>query len=181
MTDSPVQRCEPDDPHRCQNVGKRGQCLNLSVDSGNRCMVHGGNKQLQSQELKSLNNFRLGKWQAYVEKHKDDPGIKSLRNEIGILRVIMEEQMMKCETSHDLIMMSGQISDLVMKIDRVVNSCHKLEGSMGQLLDKSALLQFASQIIEVISLELEGEDEKMENIANGIIGLFNQSDEGEQS
>jgi hypothetical protein len=140
-------------------------------------MVHGGNKQLQSQELKSLNNFRLGKWQAHIERHAGDSDIKSLRNEIGILRVMIEERLMKCKDATDLIMQSTAISDLVMKVDRVVTSCHKLEGSMGQLLDKSALLQFASQIIDVISVELEGDDEKLETIANGIIGLLNEGEE----
>ncbi|MHA2063706.1 MAG: hypothetical protein ACXABY_04905 [Candidatus Thorarchaeota archaeon] len=177
MNESPVERCDEDDPHRCQNTGKQGQCRNLCVDSGNRCMVHGGNKQLQSQELKSLNNFRLGKWQAHIERHAGDSDIKSLRNEIGILRVMIEERLMKCKDATDLIMQSTAISDLVMKVDRVVTSCHKLEGSMGQLLDKSALLQFASQIIDVISVELEGDDEKLETIANGIIGLLNEGEE----
>ena len=180
MNESPVTRCEEDDPNRCQNVGKRGQCINLSVNNGTRCMVHGGNKQLQSQELKSLKNFRLGKWQASIERHASSPQIKTLRSEIGILRILLEERLTKCQDVNDLMMHSGVISDLVMKVDRLVTSCHKLEGSMGQLLDKSALLQFASQIIEVISAELEGEDEKLNNIAEGIVALLQQpNDQGE--
>lgn len=63
----------------------------------------------------------------------------------------MEERMATCHDATDLILQSGPISDLVMKIEKVVGSCHKLEGAMGQLLDKQAILLFASQVIQIIS------------------------------
>ena len=59
--------------------------------------------------------------------------------------MILEEVLNKCKDSKDLILKSSVISDLVVKVEKLVSSCHKMEGSMGQLLDKSAILQFAAE------------------------------------
>jgi hypothetical protein len=48
---------------------------------------------------------------------------------------------------------SGAIGDMVLKIEKLVSSCHKLEGLMGQLLDKQAILQFAGEVIDIIGEE----------------------------
>ena len=180
MNESPVERCEPDSPNRCQATNSQGQCNNAAVEGGTHCLVHGGNKQLESQRNASLRNYRLTKWQAKLERHAESDSIKSLRDEVGILRILMEERLNQCSTDMDLLLHSGAISDLVMKIDRVVTSCHKLEGQMGQLLDKSALLQFAGRIIDVIGSELEGQDEIMNTIADKILEIISENVEEEK-
>jgi len=144
----------PDHPNRCQAVSSRGQCPNLGllVDDTYmaNCIAHGGARQRHSTKQESLRNYRLGVWQARVDEKVDAVGIKGLRDEIGILRVILEERLTTCRDSMDLILQSAAISDMVMKIERVVTSCHKLEGSMGHLLDKQAILQFAQVVIGII-------------------------------
>jgi hypothetical protein len=45
---------------------------------------------------------------------------------------------------------SNKISDLVIKIEKLVSSCHRLERSTGQLLDKTAIIQVAGMFSEVI-------------------------------
>jgi hypothetical protein len=168
--DSPVERInDPADADRCQAMDAYGQCRNKAVKNGTVCMVHGGDKQLQSQELTKIRNFRLTKWQAQLDAKTDSSVIKSLREEIGILRILLEERMNRCDDVTDLMLQSGPISDLVMKIERVVGSCHKLEGSMGQLLDKQALLNFASNVITIISEVLDGQDEAIDAIATRIL------------
>lgn len=145
-----------DDRHRCQATNVQGQCRLRAVqlptgDFASYCAVHGGTSQQKAAERESLRNYQLDRWKAKLLSKTNSPDIKSLRDEIGILRVILEERLNKCEDAHDLILQSGPISDMVMKIDRVVNSCHKLEGAMGLLLDKSAILQFAQQVIQILS------------------------------
>lgn len=160
---SPVERVPyPEHPNRCAAVNSRGQCLNFGVqlpsgDYGANCLVHGGNKQVDSAKAASLRNYNLTRWRAQLQQKVDSDGIKSLRDEIGILRVVLEERLNRCKDAHDLILQSGPISDMVMKIERVVSSCHKLEGSMGQLMDKQAILQFASVVIDIISENISDE------------------------
>lgn len=163
-----------DDPNRCQTVTSQGQCWYKAVEDGQNCMRHGGNKQLQSQEAQSLRNYRLTKHHARLSRLVAMPDIKSLRDEIAILRMLMEEKLESCSDTHDLIMMSGPISDLVLKIDKVVTSCHKLEGSMGQHLDKASILQFASEVITIIGNALEGQEDKINQISDNILEVVSR-------
>ena len=99
--------------------------------------------------------YKLEKFQARVEHFKVNPAVKSLRSEIGILRMTLENVINKCRDENDLLMASQKIGDLVMKIDRLVLSAHKLESSMGELLDKMAALNLSNQIIEIITGAVE--------------------------
>jgi len=138
-------------------MNNHGQCNNLAVENGTVCLCHGGNVQLKVQADKSKRNYRLTQFQARLERHTDSTHIKSLREEIGILRMLLEERLNKCQSTTDLMLQSASISDLVLKLDKVVTSCHKLEGSMGQLLDKQIILQFGSEVVGIIGDEISDE------------------------
>ena len=79
---------EQDDPRRCQHVFKTQQCWAEAAEGATMCMRHGGNKQQEANRKESLRNYQIGKFQARLEKHADSPIIKSLRDEIAILRII---------------------------------------------------------------------------------------------
>ena len=147
----PYERVEEDNPERCQNSGKTGQCNLRAVPGGTHCVCHGGVSQIEVQRNKKLNNYRLTKFQARLERHAGSDNIKSLREEIGILRMVLEEKLNACDDLNSLIYMAAPVSELVLKIEKLVVSCHKLEGSMGQHLDKASILQFAQEVIMVIS------------------------------
>jgi len=165
-----------DDPHRCQAVTAAGQCVNKAVEGGTNCLAHGGNKQVAARERASFRNYQLSKFQAKLARHSSSNFIKDLRDEIGILRMVLETRLERCQTDNDLIIQSGPISEMVMKIEKVVASCHKLEGSMGQLLDKQALLQYANQVITIISEELEDNPEVVTRIADKMIKEISNAD-----
>lgn len=159
----------PEHPDRCQGIRQgQGQCTNLSEVHSIFCLCHGGNKAEEVITKKRIGNYRLTKWQARLEEKAEQSEIKSLRDEIGILRVIMEEVLNKCQSDMDLILQSGKIADLAMKIEKLVASCHKLEGSMGKLMDKAAILQFASEVVEIIGEELKGDESKINAIGEQI-------------
>ena len=159
----------PEHPDRCQGIKHgQGQCTNLKASHSSFCLCHGGNAGIQAAERKSISNYRLTKWQARLEDKANQVSIKSRRDEIGILRVLMEETLNKCQTDMDLILQCSKIADLAMKIEKLVASCHKLEGSMGKLMDKSAILQFAAEIVEIIGQELQGDEAKISSIGEQI-------------
>ena len=159
---------EEDDPNRCQAVTKAGQCPSKSEPESNYCSAHGGIKAAQSVERQNIRNYQVAKWQAKIQRHSSSENVKSLREEIGILRMTLEERLNSIENTTDLLLQSAAISDLVMKIEKVVSSCHKLEGSMGELLDKQALLQFAQSVINIIGTEIE-DKEAVDRVANKIL------------
>ena len=85
--------------------------------------------------------------------------------------MMLEERLTFCKSGTDLLLHSSVIADLVMKIEKTVLSCHKLEASLGQHMDKTALLGFAQQVIQVISITVEDRN-IVDSIANGIVNLI---------
>lgn len=158
-----------DHPDRCQGITRAGQCTNLSLEESEFCGSCGGNRAVSIAKQASLNNYRLGKWQAKMERHSRSDAVKNLREEIGILRMMLEERFNSIQDNSDLMLQSHVISDLVLKIERVVSSCHKLEGSMGQLLDKAKILHFGGKVIEILGQELNGQEDVMDRIADKIL------------
>jgi len=178
----------PEHPGRCQAVNSQGQCPNLGArldedDAAHRgpfCMAHGGNHAVNAQKKERVRNYQLtvARFRAQLDEKADSVGIKSLREEIAILRICLEERLNKCHDAMDLILQSGSISDMVMKINTVVQSCHKLEGSMGHLLDKQAILQFAQAVIGIISREIIDDPEKINIIADAILSELGNDETG---
>ena len=163
-----IERVDEDDPWRCQSTTKKGQCRNKATTLGGTCAVHGGNKTIQAIEKKDMRNYKLAKFQVALNRHANSPRLKSLNDEVAILRMTLEEVLNSCDCEHDLMLQSHLISDLVVKIEKLVKSCHSLESSLGMMLDKQTILAFAQKVIEVVSKE-ELEESQLESISNGIL------------
>ena len=164
-----MEKVYVDDLNRCQGQMPDGnQCRNKTIPNGTRCPAHGGGLERKYQEVKSFKNYNLAKHQYKLDEKLDSTGIKSLRDEIGILRIILEDRLLKAFNNHELILHSGPIAELAVKIEKLVVSCHKLEASMGMHLDKAAILTFASTIITIISGYLK-DDNRLPLIADDII------------
>lgn len=95
--------------------------------------------------------YRLAKFQSRVDELKNHTDVKSLRNEIGILRMLFEEKWNRATNEAELVLMAGPLSDLVMKIEKLVSSCQRLENSLGNLLDKQQMKNIATQLMQVLS------------------------------
>lgn len=164
-----------DDPLRCQAINATGQCRLkvMAIGEGNYtdyCIVHGGQSQKNAFDRKQARNYRIDQLRSRIDEKLDADQLKSLREEICLLRLLVEERFNRCTDHTDLILQSGPISDLIMKVERVVSTCHKLEGAMGQLMDKQALLQFANQVISIISNHLP--EDKLSAVADEIIACI---------
>lgn len=164
MEEKPIT-VSPADPSRCQHVARGGtQCMYKATNDTQYCIFHGGAPR-RKEELK---NYRLTKWNARIAEKAESESIKSIREEIGILRMLLEERLDICKDSYDLILNSGPISDLVNNINTAVVNCHKLEAQMGNLLDRQAILQFANQVVTIIS-EIFANDPRVDEVAAKII------------
>ena len=142
---------DPADPKRCQANNAHGQCSFIKIPGSDYCHVHGGSNGMKK---KSLQNYRLARWQMRTAELANSEGVKSLRDEIGILRMMLEEKLNQVDNVTELMVVSHVISDLILKIEKVVMTCHKIEKSMGELLDRSDILTIASQIISAIEAEI---------------------------
>jgi hypothetical protein len=167
-------RCEPDDPNRCQGVFKGGQCPFLAIPGAQFCKMHCGPAQVNAAASASKRVYNLSKWQARVDEHADHDQVKGLRQEIGILRVLMEEMVSVCHDSSTLLMYSGRIGDLATRIEKMVSACHRLEATSGMLLDKTAALHIGSVIVELVSRYVSDED-ALNAIGEGIVTAIIQA------
>lgn len=173
-----ITRVAEDDPWRCSATMSRGQCMNKATTLGGTCLCHGGNNAVQAAEKREIRNYKLLRFQKQLERHADSPRLKSLNDEVAILRMLLEEQLNQCADASDLILNSHLISDLVVKLEKLVKSCHSLESSLGHLMDKQAILTFASSVIGVIADEIKDEV-ALARISDGILALVGDMSSGE--
>jgi hypothetical protein len=162
---------EDDDPRRCQGMVKNNQCILVRVEGSDYCAAHGGNIALIKQSNEAVSRYRLTKWQAQVERFKSDSDLKSLKDEIGILRVLLEERLNSCGSTVDLMLHTGPISDLVCKIEKLVKSCHDIDIDFQNLLDKQQVLNIADQIINILSENIK-DPELMQTIQAKLLTLL---------
>lgn len=142
------ERVPLDDPNCCKAVTNRGPCNIKAIEGRNYCRVHFG-FGAKNEENQKARNFRLNIYQRRVNDFADNDQVKSLREEIGILRMLLEEVVNKCNNATDLIIASNKIADLAIRIEKLVVSCHKLEQSTGSLLDKTTVLILADTFIQI--------------------------------
>lgn len=146
--DGLVRVTDPADPRRCQAITPHGQCSFTAVEGYHYCKLH---DTRHNDEKIKLRNYRLSQWKGRVAELGSSSEVKSLRDEIGILRLLLEQRLNACADTTDLMLHSHALSKLVLDIEKLVGSCHKLESSMGQLLDKQAILNFASIVVSKIT------------------------------
>lgn len=187
--ESRIERIEYDaDPERCQALTHQGQrqCINKGaiLKDGSRavyCRIHGGPGTQRAIEQDQTSNYLLTKWQNHLERQARSPNIKSLRDEIGILRMSLEIIINQCHTESDLVMQSQKISDMVVKVNKLVSNCHRIEGAMGELLDKKAIIQFANVIIGILTEEINDVDlltRVADRIMRSVVSINAQPDAG---
>ena len=87
--------------------------------------------------------------------------------------------MNRANTDAELVMMAGPISDLVMKIEKLVSSCQRLENSLGNLLDKQQMKNIATQLLNVLTEKVNdlklSEEEKgtfIEIVASAFLAIM---------
>lgn len=174
------QRVEyPEDPRRCQKVLRRsGQCVMVAVDGEKFCYAH-INNQLTARRKRAVAQYRLHQYQERLKEFSDSDQIKSLREEIGILRLTLETVLNRCMSPNDILLQSNRISDLAVKIQKLVESTQRLELSTGFLMDKVALERVLQTVIGICERRILDETTKR-LVADDIIEVLATKVENEQ-
>ena len=165
------ERVDEDSPDRCQSITPQGQCTLKKVEHSDYCPAHGGNSVFQANERKELRNYRLNQFKNRVSELASSDSILSLREDIGILRMLIESKINQCNNQTDLLLIAGPLSDLLMKVEKVTTSCGRLDMRLGRLLDKSKILQFAQTMVQIVSDEID-DNEVLEKISTRILGAI---------
>lgn len=167
MEENKFQRANgPDDPDRCQVSS--GQCNLKAMPGGTRCIVHGGAMEQKYKEQKNMRNYRLAKFQVRAAELGNSDNLTSLKDEVALVRLLIEEMINSCADQTELILRAGPLSDLLMKCERVVTSCHKLDTRLGNLLDRTKVMYFAQMVVDIISSEIDDETQ-LDRISSQIL------------
>ncbi len=144
----------PGQLNRCQGRTAYGQCDYVVLEGKKFCKIHIANAAGAESKV-NIRNYRIAKYRARLEELVENPEVKNIREEIGLLRILLEEEFNSCKTPVDLMMKSNKIADLIMRVEKLVSSCHRLEKATGMLLDKSAAIQLAAQFVDIITSEVK--------------------------
>lgn len=162
-SDNKFERCErEDDPDRCQG-NNRGhhtgsQCMYKRVPGCTYCIRHGGYVQVEKNKKAELKNYRLTHYQARVGDLSNHPEIKNLREEIGILRMVLESVLNQCENANKLLLFTDKITNLTDKIEKLVRSCQHMEEKNNNLLDRKVVFIIADSIVSLVGQYIEDPD-----------------------
>lgn len=146
---------EPNDPRRCQWSTSQGQCWNVVAEGSDYCREHYGKSNA---EQVALDSYLLAKAEDRCRlasiSNELEP-VKELRDSIALLHMLIERRFNTIHNDMDLIQACPALNVMLQNMDRLVNSCHKLEKNLGQLLAKQALLALSKRIVEILIEELE--------------------------
>jgi hypothetical protein len=139
---------------RCEHTSSTGQCNSNAVEGGRFCPTHSRDPQVGLKRQYMLNKAKYR--QRYSEFAESDD-LRTLKDEISILRMVMEERLNMIGNDSDMLAACGQITSLAVTIERLVKSCHTLESRLGSLLAKPTLLGIANDIVQILLQELESQ------------------------
>jgi len=167
---------DPADPNRCQGINSgKYQCLYKAVEGTKFCARHSaGTMQKKAEAKQAEYNYQLNRYRSRVIEFAENPKVKNLRDEVGVLRLLLETIVNRCNDDTNLMIYAGKISELVMKIDKVVTSCHSIEAKTGQVLDKTTVVNLAEGVVQILTKYVT-DSEVLGLISNDITALLQSS------
>lgn len=141
-----------DDPRRCHGTAASGQCWNISVEGTFHCMACAKTDLVEAGRHQYL--LTNPRFQTRLTELSTADEIKSLRGEVAIARMLVEERFNKSATDQDLQSATGAINALLLTIEKLVSRSHVLEQNLGQLYHRSTIVQMMQAFIAVVDEEV---------------------------
>lgn len=143
------------DPNRCKGASLDGQCWNQAAPGDDYCPYHSGTDKVTPAE-KRLYNLTKARFKNRMTQILDHEEVKSLREEIALTRIMIEEIYNGMgDTPADVQKSSGTLNGLLLTVERLIKTAHSTEQSLGLLLGKPTVILVAQQIVGLLSEELK--------------------------
>jgi hypothetical protein len=124
---------DPADPRRCEGQTASGQCMNVAENGDKRCIAHAGRDDGREKRVYLLHKAEHRKRLAELSDHAQ---LTSLREEIGLIRMLIEERMRLIQNDNDLLSAFGPLQQSFLVVERLVKTLHTMEQQLGNLLNK---------------------------------------------
>lgn len=151
MPEIPCERVASNSPFRCQASAMNGQCNNKRTPNTIYCPLHGGTLQERKLLQDKATTYKLQQFQEkrLLELISDDD-IKSLREEVGLLRTTLELLLNSITESAKFVLFIDKIQLLLGQIRRTVECTHQMETKTENLIDRRIIIGIAGNAIRII-------------------------------
>jgi len=136
--------------------------MNIAVEGAERCMVCAQTDLVEAGRKQYL--LTNPRFQVRLSQLSTADEIKSLRDEVAIARMLVEERLNKIESDQDLYASCGAINTLLLTIEKLVSRSHILEQNLGQLYHRSTIVQMMQAFVAVV-------DEEVRPLEGGIAAI----------
>lgn len=138
---------------QCQDVSRGRQCPNEAVVGFNRCDVHLQKNQRHRYDrhmyhLKQAQQERLAQFKGHDES-------RSLQNEIALTRSMIQTIYDGINSDTDMLANVPALSELFLKLERLLKTSHQIEKETGALLGKDVVILLSQELFQIISEELK--------------------------
>lgn len=144
------ERCEPDSKDRCQSLAFKGnqQCPYKACEGSKYCARHAANaSRPDAKKAEAL--YMVGRYRERINKQATSGKLKTLSEEVAILRMTLEAKLESLSDDVQLLMQAGQITEMVREIAKTVKSCHDLEVALNTVLDRTQAETWLIKVSEI--------------------------------
>lgn len=145
---------DPADPNRCKGSVRSGQCWNHAEHGSDYCCYHLG-VSTEREERKNLYNLTQARHRIRLAQLKDHEQVKSLREEIALARILLEERFNQVKDDADLMAACPMLNQLLLTLERLIKSSHQIEQNLGALLAKPTVILLGQNIVNLLIEELK--------------------------
>jgi hypothetical protein len=159
-------------PH-CEKTGRFGICNQQAIPGSKFCQRHTD----QRQEVMSY-RFTDPELKERMDRHSTSKLIESVREEVVLVRSLIEERRNFAQTQAEKIKVFPEIIDATSKLERLVTSLARLERQTSQVLEKPAIQKLGKRIVEILTENLSqvpDRDNVIDRIAREIADAVIQS------
>lgn len=165
---------DPADPTRCKGASNDGQCRNVAEEGSDYCRAHGG----RVEDSRRLYLLQKAKYRQRLAQLKDHEEIKSLREEIALCRMMIEERLNMVKTDTELLAAYSTVNSLLLTMERLIKTSHQIEQNLGALLAKPTVILLGQSIVQILIEELKGipqYEERVDSITDRLFLTIEQA------
>lgn len=154
-----IERVGAMHPEVCQGTKGSGPCEYRRVPGSEFCHLHGSAASQKKIEAKDLRNYRLSSmFGDRAVQMSGGTAIKSLSEEIGLLRSLLEVIYNSLTSQNEALMYSDKIMNLSKEIRSQVETWQKLQERNRELMARDQVIALFDQLIERIVTYVQDPD-----------------------
>ncbi len=160
------------DPEKqCLHQLQYRQCYYEKVPGSDYCAMHGGMAAVRKARKDAMYEFNKNKFLQNLANERMPVFSKGknkydLSQELGILRICLEQILNKCDNELILQQHNPQISKTIEQITKLIESSLKLDQKLGELVSKGEMIEIASSLVGVIQKHIQ-DPNKVKEIVEG--------------